>query len=251
MNMANNALFAKVAALSGDPARAAMLQALMDGRALTASELARVAGITPQTASGHLNRMTATGLLSVKKQGRHRYHRLAAPSVARMLESIMQVASELEPAGRKLSIGPKDAALRRARTCYDHLAGQLGVSIADGLMRDGYVELAGDAGIVTDAGIARLTAVGMDVRRILERRTKHSGRVLCRPCLDWSERRPHLAGMLGALICEHSTQQDGSADCQEPVPCSSRRRASAPFAKASVHTLRRLASIGVERRGAR
>jgi DNA-binding transcriptional ArsR family regulator len=94
MNMANNALFATVAALSGDPARAAMLQALMDGRALTASELARVAGITPQTASGHLNRMTATGLLSVEKQGRHRYHRLAAPSVARMLESIMQVASD-------------------------------------------------------------------------------------------------------------------------------------------------------------
>ena len=206
MNMANNALFATVAALSGDPARAAMLQALMDGRALTASELARVAGITPQTASGHLNRMTATGLLSVEKQGRHRYHRLAAPSVARMLESIMQVASELEPVGRKLSIGPKDAALRRARTCYDHLAGQLGVSIADGLIRDGYVELAGDAGIVTDAGIARLAAIGMDVHRILERRTKHSGRILCRPCLDWSERRPHLAGMLGALICGHSLQ---------------------------------------------
>ena len=174
--MSNNGLFATVAALSGDPARAAMLQALMDGRALTASELVRVAGITPQTASGHLNRMTATGLLSVEKQGRHRYHRLAAPSVARMLESIMQVASELAPAGRKFSIGPKDAALRRARTCYDHLAGQLGVSIAEGLMRDGYVELAGDAGIVTDAGIARLAAIGMDVRKILERRTKHSGR---------------------------------------------------------------------------
>ena len=187
--MTNNARFATVAALSGDPARAAMLHALMDGRALTASELARVAGIAPQTASGHLNRMTATGLLSVEKQGRHRYHRLATPSVAHMLESIMQVASELVPAGRKLSIGPKDLALRRAR-----LAGQLGVSIADGLMRDGYVELAGDAGIVTDAGIARLAAIGMDVRRILERRTKHSGRVLCRPCLDWSERRPHLAG---------------------------------------------------------
>src|SRR5436305_1430504 len=146
MNMATNALFATVAALSGDPARAAMLQALMDGRALTATELAKVAGVTPQTASGHLNRMTATGLLSVEKQGRHRYHRLAAPSVAHMLESIMQMASELEPAGRKLSIGPKDAALRRARTCYDHLAGQLGVAIADGLMQHGYVELAGDAG---------------------------------------------------------------------------------------------------------
>jgi DNA-binding transcriptional ArsR family regulator len=206
MNMATNALFATVAALSGDPARAAMLQALMDGRALTATELAKVAGVTPQTASGHLNRMTATGLLSVEKQGRHRYHRLAAPSVAHMLESIMQVASELEPAGRKLSIGPKDAALRRARTCYDHLAGQLGVAIADGLMQHGYVELAGDAGMVTDAGVTHLAAIGMDVRKILDRRTKHSGRVLCRACLDWSERRPHLAGMLGALICEHSMQ---------------------------------------------
>ena len=204
--MSNNAQFATVAALSGDPTRAAMLHALMDGQALTATELARVAGITPQTASGHLNQLTAGGLLSVQKQGRHRYHRLATPSVARMLESIMQVASELERPGRKLTIGPKDAALRRARTCYDHLAGQLGVSIADGLIRDGYVEIAGDGGIVTDAGIARFAAVGMDVQKILERRTKHSGRVLCRPCLDWSERRPHLAGMLGALICEHSMQ---------------------------------------------
>jgi DNA-binding transcriptional ArsR family regulator len=205
--MANNAQFATVAALSGDPARAAMLHALMDGQALTATELAKVAGIAPQTASGHLNQLTAGGLVSVQKQGRHRYHRLATPSVARMLESIMQVASELEPAGRKLSIGPKDAALRRARTCYDHLAGRLGVSIADGLMRDGYVELASEAAIVTDAGIARLAAIGMDVREILERRTKHSGRVLCRACLDWSERRPHLAGMLGALICDHSMQR--------------------------------------------
>jgi DNA-binding transcriptional ArsR family regulator len=205
--MANNAQFATVAALSGDPARAAMLHALMDGQALTATELAKVAGIAPQTASGHLNQLTAGGLVSVQKQGRHRYHRLATASVARMLESIMQVASELEPAGRKLSIGPKDAALRRARTCYDHLAGRLGVSIADGLMRDGYVELASEAAIVTDAGIARLAAIGMDVRKILERRTKHSGRVLCRACLDWSERRPHLAGMLGALICDHSMQR--------------------------------------------
>jgi DNA-binding transcriptional ArsR family regulator len=205
--MSNNALFATVAALAGDPARAGMLHALMDGRALTATELARVAGIAPQTASGHLNRMTAAGLLSVEQQGRHRYHRLAAPSVARMLESIMQVASELEPAGRKLSVGPKDAALRRARTCYDHLAGQLGVAIADGLIRNGYVELAGDGGILTETGIARLAAIGMNIEPILERRTKKSGRVLCRPCLDWSERRPHLAGMLGVMICEHSLQQ--------------------------------------------
>src|SRR5262249_59471853 len=98
--------------------------------------------------------------------------------------------SELEPAGRQLSIGPKDAALRRARTCYDHLAGQLGVSIADGLMRDGYVELAGDAGMVTDAGVAHLATIGMDVSQILERRTKHSGRGLSPAWPAWSWRPP-------------------------------------------------------------
>src|SRR6266478_2677356 len=119
--MASNAVFAEIAALAGDPARAGMLHALMDGRALTASELAHVAGITPQTASGHLHRMTAAGLLSVEKQGRHRYHRLAMPSIARMLESIMQVAAELAPDHKRFTVGPKDAALRKARTCYDHL----------------------------------------------------------------------------------------------------------------------------------
>src|SRR5216683_7613040 len=103
--MASNAVFAEVAALAGDPARAGMLHALMDGRALTASELAHVAGIAPQTASGHLARMTAVGLLSVEKQGRHRYHRLASPAVAQMMESIMQVASRLEPKRGPLSVG--------------------------------------------------------------------------------------------------------------------------------------------------
>src|SRR5438132_11181146 len=107
--MASNAMFAEIAALAGDPARAGMLHALMDGRALTATELARVAGIAPQTASGHLSRMSAAGLLNVETQGRHRYHRLAAPSIARMIESIMQVAAELEPGHRKLVVGPKDA----------------------------------------------------------------------------------------------------------------------------------------------
>src|ERR1043166_5042472 len=149
--MASNAKFAEVAALAGDPARAGLLHALMDGRALTASELARVAGITPQTASGHLTRMTAIGLLSVEKQGRHRYHRLATPTVAQMLESIMQVASDLEPSRKPLTVGPRDAALRRARTCYDHLAGQLGVALADALVEHGHAELTSDAGIVTSA----------------------------------------------------------------------------------------------------
>ncbi len=202
--MASNALFAEIAALSGDPARASMLHALMDGRALTAGELARVAGITPQTASGHLVRMTAVGLLSVEKQGRHRYHRLAAPSVAHMLESIMQVATELEPDRKRFTVGPRDAALRTARTCYDHFAGRLGVALADALVAHGHVELTSEAGILTQTGIEFLRGAGVDIEPMLAQRTKRSGRVLCRPCLDWSERRLHLGGAVGAAICSHS-----------------------------------------------
>jgi DNA-binding transcriptional ArsR family regulator len=205
--MASNARFAAIAALAGDPARAGMLHALMDGRALTASELAHVAGIAPQTASGHLARMTAIGLLTVEKQGRHRYHRLATAAVAHMLESIMQVASELAPARKRLVVGPRDAALRKARTCYDHLAGQLGVALADALVAAGHAELAGDGGIVTDTGVEFLARIGIDVNAMTGRYGRKSGRVLCRPCLDWSERRPHLAGMVGATICAHSFDQ--------------------------------------------
>ena len=205
--MASPLLFAEVAALSGDPARASMLHALMDGRALTATELARAAGITPQSASSHLARMTAVGLLTVEKQGRHRYHRLATPSVARMIESIMQVAADLEPDRKRLTVGPRDAALRKARTCYDHFAGQLGVALADALVEQGRVELTSDAGLLTEAGMTFLGEIGIDTGMLMARGTKRSGRVLCRPCLDWSERRPHLAGSLGAALCAHSMDQ--------------------------------------------
>jgi DNA-binding transcriptional ArsR family regulator len=208
--MVGNAMFAEIAALAGDPARAGMLHALMDGRALTASELAHVAGIAPQTASGHLARMTAAGLLQVEKQGRHRYHRLASPAVAQMMESIMQVASDvasdLRPTQRPLSVGPRDAALRAARTCYDHLAGRLGVALADALVAGGYAELEHDAGLVTDAGIDLLGRIGIDVDALAARRGNRSPRILCRPCLDWSERRPHLAGALGAALCTHGLE---------------------------------------------
>jgi DNA-binding transcriptional ArsR family regulator len=197
--MASNARFAEIAALAGDPARAGMLHALMDGRALTASELAQVAGITPQTASGHLARMATAGLVSVMKQGRHRYHRLASPAVAQMMESIMQVASGDE--GRPAPFtGPKDAALRAGRTCYDHLAGRLGVALADGLVAGGHVELTDDAGLVTDSGVDLFAKIGIDVTALAAGRSKRA-RVLCRPCLDWSERRPHLAGAVGAALC--------------------------------------------------
>jgi len=199
--MSSNARFSEVASLAGDPARAGMLHALMDGRALTASELAGVAGVTPQTASGHLARMTAAGLVQVEKQGRHRYHRLASPAVAQMMESIMQVASGLEATRRPTPVtGPQDAALRAARTCYDHLAGRLGVALADALVAAGYVELDRDAGLVTESGIAFFARIGIDVAALTAGHVKRA-RVLCRACLDWSERRPHLGGAVGAALC--------------------------------------------------
>jgi DNA-binding transcriptional ArsR family regulator len=205
--MASNAKFAEIAALAGDPARAGMLHALMDGRALTASELARVAGVTPQTASGHLARMATAGLLKVQKQGRHRYHRLASPAVAQMMESIMQVASGLGSMRPAPVTGPRDAALRTARTCYDHLAGSLGVALADGLVAGGHVELEDDAGLVTNEGVALFGRMGIDVASLSARRGGR-GRVLCRPCLDWSERRPHLAGAVGAALCARSFEKN-------------------------------------------
>ncbi len=201
--MATHAVFAEVAALAGDPARAVMLHALMDGRALTASELARTAGITPQTASGHLARLTRAGLIAVTVQGRHRYHALASPAVARMMESIMQVASEAAASRKPIVVGPKDAALRAARTCYDHLAGRLGVDLADAMVSGGHIDLATDAGVVTDSGVALLGRLGIDVEALTARPDRRGAKLLCRPCLDWSERRPHLAGAIGAAICTH------------------------------------------------
>jgi hypothetical protein len=183
-----------------------MLHALMDGRALTASELARVAGVTPQTASEHLAKMAAADLVQVEKQGRHRYHRLATPAVAQMLESIMQVASGLEAMRPAPATGPRDAALRAARTCYDHLAGRLGVALTDALVTRGHVELTHDAGLVTDAGIALFERIGIDVDLLIG--CRKTARVLCRPCLDWSERRPHLAGSVGAALCARSFEEN-------------------------------------------
>ncbi len=201
--MASTAGFAEVAALAGDPARANMLHALMDGRALTATELACSAGITPQTASGHLSQLLTAGLLTVEKQGRHRYHRLASPAVAQMMESIMQVASKSDGSRPALVVGPRDVALRTARTCYDHLAGRLGVAVADAMVTGGHVELGSDAGLVTDSGIALLDRLGIDVDAAQTRAGKPTRRLLCRPCLDWSERRPHLAGVVGAALLAH------------------------------------------------
>jgi DNA-binding transcriptional ArsR family regulator len=203
--MATTFQIAELASHLGEPPRAAMLAALMDGRALTATELAGVAGITPQTASSHLARLTTARLLRVSRQGRHRYHRLASPEVARMLEGLMQLASDQVPrSGKALALGPRDAALREARTCYDHLAGRLGVAIAEALIKRGAIELEDDAGIVTKQGIALFRRAGIAFPDGGSRPAGRSSRPLCRPCLDWSERRVHLAGRLGAAICHHS-----------------------------------------------
>jgi len=179
-----------------------MLHALMDGRALTAGELAQAASVTPQTASGHLARMATAGLLGLARQGRHHYYRLASPAVAQMIESIMQVALIAEPT-RPVVVGPRDVALRAARTCYDHLAGHLGVALADALEEGGRIELADDGGLVTDAGLEFFDRIGIDVGAVTMRRGRPA-RVVCRPCLDWSERRPHLGGGIGAALCAHS-----------------------------------------------
>jgi len=187
--------FAETAALIGEPARATMLTALLDGRALTAGELARAAGIAPQTASLHLARLTRAGLLAVERQGRHRYHRLANVAVARMLEGILAVAEQQVRAVPRT--GPRDQALREARTCYDHLAGRFGVALTQGMLRAGELDWSADGGALTASGEAKLGTLGIDVARLRGR-----GRTWCRPCLDWSERVPHLAGAVGAALCE-------------------------------------------------
>jgi DNA-binding transcriptional ArsR family regulator len=183
---------AEIAALIGDPGRANMLASLMDGRALTATELAYVARVSPQTASGHLAKLTAAGLLSITARGRYRYYRIASPLVGRMLEGILAVAGSAPARYRPASRA--DDALRTARTCYDHLAGRLGVGLTDTLCARGHLVLAEEAGEVTPQGLAFLADFGIETP---DPRRK---RAYCRPCLDWSERRPHLAGAIGAAL---------------------------------------------------
>jgi DNA-binding transcriptional ArsR family regulator len=184
---------APVAALAGDPARANMLAALMGGTALTASELAAEAGVTAQTASSHLARLVDGGLISVLRQGRHRYFRLAGNDVAEMLEKMMGVAAR---AGHLRSRpGPSDPALRKARVCYDHLAGEMGVRLFDGLVRVKALAERDEALRLTRQGERWMNDFGVDLAALGEGR-----RLLCRSCLDWSQRRSHLAGAAGAAV---------------------------------------------------
>ncbi len=193
--------FAGIGALIGDPARASMVVALMDGRALTATELAAVAGVTPQTASSHLAQLVAGELLAVERQGRHRYHRLATPAIARMVEGMMAVAATAPTARRTIPrAGPRDLAMRQARTCYDHLAGRVAVAIADRMIARGEVEFGADGGELTGAGMRLMSDLGIDLQPAGR---CGRGRAFCRPCLDWSERRPHIAGLVGRSLLDH------------------------------------------------
>ena len=185
----------EVAALVGDTARATMLAALMGGQALTASELAFLAHISRPTASEHLARLAKAHLIVPTRQGRFCYYRIASPLVAAMLESIKLVAAiEVPPRYQPRSIS--DERMRFARTCYDHLAGQVGVAIADALVAGGHVVLSEDGGEVTEAGVRFLSDFGVNPSA-----KPRSKRIFCKPCLDWSERRYHIAGHVGAEIC--------------------------------------------------
>jgi DNA-binding transcriptional ArsR family regulator len=193
-----NAL-SEVAALMGDPARASMLSLLMDGRAHTASELALTAGVTAQTASGHLARMVGGNLLAARAQGRNRFYRLASPDVAHAIESLMALAGTRAPPAAMNAAWRRDPDLRFCRTCYDHLAGQVGIAVTDALTRAGHIEPRGSRDwTLTRSGELFCQRVGIDVPAARRAGNRH----FARQCLDWSERRPHISGALGAAIAD-------------------------------------------------
>ena len=184
-----------VASLVGDPGRANMLVALVAGRALTASELAQEAGVTLPTASSHLSKLTAGGLIAQEKQGRHRYFKLSGPDVAQVLEALMGLA---ERTGHvRVRTGPKDPQLRRARVCYDHLAGDMGVAMFDALEQKRLIATDSTSVALTKRGEQFLSDLGIALDRL-----RQSKRPMCKSCLDWSVRRSHLAGAVGAALLD-------------------------------------------------
>src|SRR5499433_2077681 len=194
LRMVAAANLVEVAALVGDTARATMLNALMGGQSLTATELAYCANISRATASGHLSKLVAARLLTVTRERRFSYYRIASPLIAKMLES-MKVVAAIEVPPRRQPRSANDDALCFARSCYDHLAGQVGVAVTDALVAMGHIVLTDEGGEVTSSGGRFLSAFGADLRP----RTR---RIFCQPCLDWSERRYHLKGLVGARILD-------------------------------------------------
>jgi DNA-binding transcriptional ArsR family regulator len=190
---------ARIASLMGDPARANMLAALSDGRALTAGELASEAGVTKQTASSHLSRLSNGGLIVCEAQGRHRYFRLSDEEVSHAIEALMGLAATGARPRRRT--GPNDPALRRARICYNHLAGEMGVALFDRMGRRRWLALEDEGVTVTPSGVRAFSDFGVDMEGLASQR-----RPLCRLCVDWSERRHHLAGSLGQALFTRFTQ---------------------------------------------
>ena len=187
---------AGLAGLLADGTRAAFCLALLDGRAWTAAELARHAGVAAPTATGHLNLLVAGGLLTEERQGRHRYVRLASADVATLIENLAAMAPPRQTAPRSLAVASRNQALAKARTCYDHLAGALGVRITEAMTQRGLLNL--DHGLaLTDEGARWFAALGISL-------PPAARRPLVRSCLDWTERRPHLAGAAGAALCGHA-----------------------------------------------
>jgi len=189
-----------VGRLIGEPARAAMLDALLSGQALRAGELAKAAGVRPPTASGHLHRLRTGGLVDVVQTGRYRYYRLAGPEVAEALEALSLLGAAGRPV-RSLREARAAQAFTVARTCYDHLAGQVGVAVHDALVARAALVAGGDGYLLTGAGEDLFGRLGVPVDDA--RRTR---RRFARPCLDLTERRPHLAGALGAAVCARTLE---------------------------------------------
>jgi DNA-binding transcriptional ArsR family regulator len=193
---------AAIAAMVGDPARANMLTALVNGEALTATELALEANVTKQTASSHLNKLAAAGLIDVEAQGRHRYYRLADADVAGLLETLMGVAARAK--ALRTRPGPKEPALRHARLCYDHLAGEMGVALFDAFKKHKWIAPGPEKTFsLTRLGRAKVSTFVSGLEDL-----ETGARPLCRACLDWSVRRHHLAGALGAAILEEIFQRN-------------------------------------------
>lgn len=191
---------AYVASPIGDKARSRMLTALMGGKALTATELALEGEITAQTASSHLGKLVEGGLLSMRKQGRHRYFQLSDPAVAEVIERMLTLSVTSSPA--KVRTGPRDPHLRQARICYDHLAGELGVRLFDALQQQGLLEIHGNDARLSQSGEIFFTGLGVNLSLLRQRK-----RPMCKACLDWSERRSHLAGTLGQWILDDALAQ--------------------------------------------
>ena len=206
--MAEGPDIARIASLIGDPARSNMLLALLGGQALTATELAGAAGVTLQTASSHLSKLEEGGLLSQRKQGRHRYFALADGHVGAMIESLMSFSATRGHLRHRA--GPKEPELRKARICYDHLAGDYGVRMLDSLIAQGAIRAEDEALTLTGEGESLLVGQGLDIGSLRAKR-----RPLCRACLDWSERRTHLAGALGAALLSHFLERGHARRVEE------------------------------------